>query len=150
MKTPDQILYVLINSLLVAVTANAEPKTVYELPSSGMAVCKENCKDLGVADCENSTERKITATPIEGTSITIKGRGMADANSCYSDGRVTAEFESKDGKVSKHGEAVIKCKSSNNFTIEIPLESLSTGELTVYSKVSDWCTTVKALKVFVE
>lgn len=149
MKKTNQFLYVLINSLLVASSAYAEPRIVYELPSE-MAVCKVNCKDLAVADCKNSTERKIIATPIQGTTIIIKGRGASDATSCYSDGRVTAEFESKDGKVSKHGEAVIQCKSSNNFTIQMPLESLSTGELTVYSKVSDWCTTIKELKVLVE
>ena len=120
---------------------------IYELKNE-VAVCKVKCRSFGVYDCQNRNEREIVNLNVANVKrLLIKGRGLAEASTSYSDGRITAEFESNDGLVSERGEAIIKCKSSRNFKIDLPFKSNQSGELTLYLRVSDWCTSLTKLKV---
>jgi len=120
---------------------------IYQLEKE-IAVCKVNCHSFGNYDCQNKNEREIVSLNVSKVKqLFIKGRGLAEASTCYSHGRISAEFESNDGKVSKQGEGVIQCKSSGKFTISLDFETVQSGELTIYLRVSDWCTALTKLKV---
>lgn len=121
---------------------------VYELANE-IAACKINCSSLGVPDCEDEEEREIEILKIRNVArLLIKGRASAEASTSYSNGSITAKFESTDGAMSEHGKAVIQARSSQNFTINMPLSKKQNGSLTLYLHVSDWCTAVSKLTVY--
>ena len=127
--------------------ASGPVNIIYTL-NSGIAVCKVNCSSFVSYDCQNKNEREVVNLRISNAKkLLIKGRGIAEASTCYTDGRITAEFESDDDLVSKKGEAVIPCKSSGNFKIHLNFDSVQSGNLSLYLRVSDWCTALTNLKV---
>jgi hypothetical protein len=129
------------------VTKGATPLVVYDLANT-IAACKVNCSSLGVPDCRNQNEREIASLKVNNVSrLLVKGRASAEASTTYSNGSITVEFESTDGAVSEHVEAVIPARSSKNFSIDMPFSTKQDGNVTLYLRVSDWCTAVSKLTV---
>lgn len=118
--------------------------------SRELAVCKMNCGHFKVEDCQNKNERNVTSIAITNAKrFTMSGRGLAEASTEFSPGRVTMVFEGKDGKIVEK-EQVIPAKSSKTFSVEMPLTKVQNGTLTIYLRVSDWCTSLEKLKVLQE
>nr|VFJ53123.1 MAG: hypothetical protein BECKFM1743C_GA0114222_101194 [Candidatus Kentron sp. FM]VFJ60565.1 MAG: hypothetical protein BECKFM1743A_GA0114220_102674 [Candidatus Kentron sp. FM]VFK12985.1 MAG: hypothetical protein BECKFM1743B_GA0114221_102634 [Candidatus Kentron sp. FM] len=117
--------------------------------SKPIAVCKVNCDSFGPYDCEEGYEREIDPFEIENArGILIEGRALARADTCFANGSISADFESEtDSSASKQVDETIPCKSSHKFKIDMPFEQMQTGELTLYLRVSDWCTALTKLSI---
>ncbi|MBF0136432.1 MAG: hypothetical protein HQL65_09350 [Magnetococcales bacterium] len=114
------------------------------------SVCKVNCTQFTAKNCENKNEREVISLPIkDANKLTVSGRGLAEAQSDNSPGRVTMVFEGEDGKILER-EQVIPAKSSKTFSVKMPLAKKQSGSLTIHLRVSDWCTSLERLKVVQE
>jgi hypothetical protein len=120
---------------------------IYELHNE-IACCKENCVHSGIKNCREKDEIEVTKLQIKDTKkITIKGRGAANASTCFSAGEFTAEFTKNDGKILPPKKVNIPCKSTKNINMSFDFEKLQSGELILYLNTSDWCTTLRKMTV---
>lgn len=133
---------------LVSLVHAESPSTLVYTLVKEVGVCKENCRHSGVRDCVNRNERRVVTVPISkpASRILIDGRATADASSVYSDGTVSAVFQSESGMKKNKG-INIPARSSISFQMGFDLETPSRGSVKIYLGVSDWCTYLTEMEV---